>query len=239
MGGILGLIPARSGSVGVPRKNIRPLAGRPLIVYTVDAARASALDRIIVSTDSEEIASVAVASGAERPFLRPAALATGTTRAIEVVRNALDFFAEREHWTPDAVFYLQPTSPFRSAIDIDQALTLLRTSEDADSVMSVAPVRDHPSFAWTEKSGRLVPVFPGPRPERRQDLIPMVVENNAIVLSRTSYLDKAVAPDSLLINLASFVPMPVDFPVAVDIDTEADFRFADFLMRDHLGMLRD
>lgn len=237
MSGILGLIPARAGSVGVAGKNIRPLAGRPLIAYTVEAARASGIDRVVVTTDSEDIAAIAVAAGAERPFLRPAELATSTALAAGVVRHALGHFRTHEGWTPDAVFYLQPTSPFRTAADIDKAIAMLAAAPSADSVCSVAPVRDHPAFAWVERDGRLVRAFPDiRRPERRQDLSPMFAENNAIMLSRTPYLLSDLRDDLSVINIDNFVPFHIDDPLSVDIDTETDFSFADFLMRSRLGI---
>jgi CMP-N,N'-diacetyllegionaminic acid synthase len=236
MSGILGLVPARAGSAGVRGKNIRPLAGRPLIVHTIAAARASRLDRVVISTDAEEIAAIAAAAGAERPFLRPAELADATALAIGVVRHALEHFRRRENWVPEAVFYLQPTSPFRSADDIDTALDLLSAATTADSVMSVSPVSEHPAFAWIEEAGRLKPAFPHlVRPERRQDLTPLFIDNNAIMLSRTSYLLGDPAPDLPIINLANFVPMKIGGPIAVDIDNELQFSFADFLMRERMG----
>ncbi len=237
MSGVLGLIPARAGSVGVPQKNVRLLGGRPLVSHTVEAAKRSRLDRVVISTDSEDIASVAVAAGAERPFLRPAELASGTALAIGVVRHALEFLKREEGWVPDAVFYLQPTSPFRTSQDIDTALDLLARNPAVDSVMSVSPVTDHPCFAWVDVDGRLAPAFPSlRRPERRQDLTPLFVDNNAIMLSRTSYLLGNAAPDLTVINLESFVPLMVGGAVAVDIDNEMQFRFAELLMQEKLEL---
>jgi CMP-N-acetylneuraminic acid synthetase len=237
MAGVLGLIPARSGSVGVPGKNIRPLAGTPLIVYSVRAALGSRLDRTVVSTDSEEIATVAATAGAERPFLRPAHLATSETLSIDVVRHALDFFAREENWEPDGVFLLQPTSPFRTSADINRALDLLNASKEADSVVSMAEMRDHPTFGWVDRGdGRLVPIMPMvPRRENRQDLRPVFTESSAILLSRTRYLLGPGAPDRLVYNLLNFIPMLIAPPTTIDIDTEMDFRFADFMMRERLG----
>ena len=236
MSGILGLVPARAGSVGVRGKNIRPLGGRPLIVHTIEAARASRLDRVVISTDSEEIAVIGAAAGAERPFLRPAELAVGTALAIGVVRHALEYFRGHECWTPDAVFYLQPTSPFRSADDIDAALNLLGGAAAADLVMSVSPVNEHPAFEWVEEDGRLKRAFPHlVRPERRQDLTPLFIDNNAIMLSRVRYLLGDPAPDLPIINLRNFVPVKIEGAVAIDIDNEMQFSFADFLMRRKMG----
>jgi CMP-N,N'-diacetyllegionaminic acid synthase len=237
MSAILGLIPARAGSVGVRGKNIRPLGGHPLVVHTIEAARASRLDRVVISTDSPEIAAICKAAGAEQPFLRPVELATATALAIGVVRHALEHFRRSENWAPDAVFYLQPTSPFRTAGDIDAALDLLAANASADSVMSVSAVAEHPAFEWIEEDGRLKPAFPHlPRPERRQDLTPLFIENNAIMLSRISYLLGNSAPDLPLVNLNSFVPMKIEGLVTIDIDNEMQFRFADFLMREKMGI---
>jgi len=240
MSGVLGLIPARSGSVDVPGKNIRPLAGSPLIVYTIKAALGSHLDRTVVSTDSEIFAAVAAEAGAERPFLRPARLATSETLAIEIVRHALDFFAREENWRPEAVFYLQPTSPFRTSADIDRALDLLNACKEADSVVSIAPMRDHPSFGWVDRGdGGLIPIMPmTPRRQRRQDLTPVFAENSAILLSRTQYLLGKGAPDRLIFNPLNFMPMLIEFPATIDIDTEMDFQFADFVMQQMLDKRR-
>lgn len=236
MSGILGLIPARAGSLGVRGKNIRLLGGRPLVVHAIEAARASRLDRVVISTDSEEIGAIAAAAGAERPFLRPAEFATSTALAIAVVRHALEYFRSSENWLPEAVFYLQPTSPFRCAEHIDAALDILAAAPTADSVMAVALVNEHPAFTWIEEGGRLKPAFPHLlRPERRQDLTPVFIDNNAIMLSRISYLLGNPQPDLPLINLANFVPMKIDGPATVDIDNELQFAFADFLMRQRAG----
>ena len=190
MSGILGLIPARAGSVGVPGKNIRPLAGRPLICYAVEAARESGIDRVVVTTELRGY------RGGRRRGRRRTAVPAAGRNWRRAPRSQPASFATRsiiswahEGWTPDAVFYLQPTSPFRTAADIDKAHGDAGGRASANSVSSVAPVRDHPAFAWVERGGRMVRAFPDiPRPERRQDLSPMFAENNAIMLSRTSYL---------------------------------------------------
>lgn len=237
MSGILGLIPARAGSVGVPGKNVRPLAGRPLIAHTVEAACYSRLNRVVVSTDSEEIATIATAAGAERPFLRPSKLATNSALAIGVVRHALEYFQRHESWTPEAVFYLQPTSPFRTSADIDKALDMLAAENTVNSIMSVSTITEHPAFQWINQAGHLKPAFPQlVRPQLRQDLLPLFIDNNAIMLSRTSYLLSDSAVDLPIIDLNNFLPMMIDGPLALDIDTEMQFRFADFLMQDKMGM---
>ena len=229
---ILGLIPARAESTGIKRKNVRPLAGRPLLEYTVEAARQSRLDRVILSTDAEEFAAIGRRAGAEAPFLRPAELASTEAKAIEVVEHCLDFLDREEGWQPDAVFYLQPTSPFRSALHIDEAIAAL-SEGTAASVVSVMRPAQHPCFMFTKDgNGRLHPLLDmAQRPERRQDLPEVFALNVAVMLSLTPFLRQQAAHGGLVVNLDDFIPYFVGHPVTVDINTEEDFRFADFLMQ--------
>ena len=230
MAGILGIIPARAGSVGVPRKNIRLLAGIPLVAHTIKAAVTSRIDRVVVSTDSKEIMDIAVKFNAECPFLRPTHLATSSSLAIEVVRHTLDHYWLVEKWRPDAVFYLQPTSPFRTNSDINSALDLFRSDTSVDSVMSISLVNEHPSFQWIDSPTGLTIAFPDlPRPQNRQDLIPIYIDNNAIILSRTSYLLGDKSADLTLINYENFIPMRISGNMAIDIDTEIQFKLAEVL----------
>lgn len=136
---ILAIIPARGGSKGIPRKNLAELGGRPLIAWTIAAARTSlGLNRIIVSTDDADIAAIAKEYGAEAPFLRPADIAGDTASAHDVIRHALDYFnAAQEQY--DAVAYLQPTSPFRRGDQISEALALF-SQLSPDTLVSVVPV---------------------------------------------------------------------------------------------------
>lgn len=137
---ILALIPARGGSKGIPGKNLAPLAGRPMIEYTFDAALGSRLlTRCIISTDAPEIAASAERAGIEVPFLRPPELAQDDSATIDAVNHALDILAERESYRPDVVVLLQPTSPLRTAAHIDRALELM-FERKADSVVGVVPV---------------------------------------------------------------------------------------------------
>lgn len=184
----LGLIPARSGSKSVPNKNIVMLCGRPLIAYTLEAAaRASHLDRCIVSTDAEEIAAVCRAHGGEVPFLRPKELAADDTPTLPVVLHALETLGE----SYDAVMVLQPTSPLRTSQDIDAAISLLDANPVADSVISVVKVGDHhPARMKYLEDGYLVdPSFAEAHEgQRRQDLLPLYLRNGAIYLTRTRVL---------------------------------------------------
>lgn len=134
---VLAVIPARGGSKGIPRKNIRPFAGKPLIAHSIEAAKnAPDVDRVIISTDDSEIASVAKQFGAEVPFLRPEELATDSARVVDAVIHTLDYLRENEQYEPTHILLLQPTSPLRTSDDITRALARMRKS-GADSLVSV------------------------------------------------------------------------------------------------------
>jgi CMP-N,N'-diacetyllegionaminic acid synthase len=169
--GVLGVIPARGGSKGIPRKNIRLLAGKPLIEYTVHAARQSGVvDRLILSTDSPEIAAVGRGLGIEVPFLRPSALAQDDTPMVPVLQHALKTL-EEGGWSPDIIVLLQPTAPLRKPSHIAAAIDLLRSS-GCEAVASVAEVPRHlsPDYVMRIVDGRLVPFLPGGHAvTRRQD----------------------------------------------------------------------
>ena len=151
------LVPARAGSVRVPGKNIAPLAGHPLLAYSIAAARESGLfDAIVVSTDSEEIAAVARRYGADVPGLRPAAMARPTSPDIEWVRHALD----GADWELFSI--LRPTSPFRTGATIRRAWEALHAVAGADSIRAVRPVREHPGKMWRVEGDLMVPLLPQP-----------------------------------------------------------------------------
>lgn len=151
---ILGLIPARGGSKGIPRKNIRTFIDRPLIAWTIEAARQSGVcDRVLVSTDDDEIARVARRFGADVPFLRPAALAGDEVLTAPVIRHAVEWLAAQGAPVPDWVFVLEPTAPSRRFWHLQQAAKLLER-EQGDSLASVSRVPQHyvPSKQLTLKA---------------------------------------------------------------------------------------
>jgi len=151
----LALVPARAGSTRVPGKNIAPLAGHPLIAYTIAAARQSGLfGAVVVSTDSEQIAAVARRYGAEVPGLRPAAIAGATSPDIEWVRHVLD----GTDW--EVFSLLRPTSPFRTAATIRRAWDAFMAVPDADSLRAVRPVREHPGKMWRITGELMEPFLP-------------------------------------------------------------------------------
>ena len=192
---VLGLVTARGGSKGLPGKNLRALAGKPLIAYTIETAHASgAFDRLVLSTDDAEIAAVAGTLGCEVPFMRPAELARDETPHLPVVQHAVRWLDEHEGYQPDAVMILQPTSPLRQPQQIREAVALLESS-GADSVISVGRVPDHYHPMRTvsiDASGDATLFVTGEpvrrRINRRQDMPQAWAMNGAIYLLRTSLL---------------------------------------------------
>ena len=192
---VLGVITARGGSKGLPGKNLKPLAGKPLIAHTIAAAVASnVLDRLILSTDDEAIVAAGRALGCEVPFLRPAALAADDTPHLPVIQHAVRWMADHAGYQPDAVMILQPTSPLRTADDIRASVDLLERS-GADSALSASeiPAHAHPLRALrVDDTGAAVLFVTGEgvrhRINRRQDLPAAWVMNGAIYICRTRVL---------------------------------------------------
>lgn len=184
---ILALIPARGGSKGIPRKNVLPLLGKPLIAYSILHAQASqAINRVIVSTDDEEIAGVASQWGAEVPFMRPAEYAQDLSPDIDVFRHALDWLKTHEDYVPDLVIHLRPTGPVRRVEVIDRAIALLLSHPEADAVRSVSLALQTPYKMWRiTPQGYMQPVLriegiPDPQSLPRQQL-PLVYWQNGYV----------------------------------------------------------
>jgi CMP-N,N'-diacetyllegionaminic acid synthase len=188
----VGLVPARAGSQRVRGKNVKPLAGHPLIAYTIAAARESGcFDAVVVSTDSEEIAAIARDYGAEVPGLRPAAMATATSPDIEWVRHTLDLLAESGRRF-ELFSILRPTSPFRGAATIRRAWDeLLARGDGADSIRAVELCRQHPGKMWVLKGELMRPLLPQrpgevPTHSRQyQDLPPVYAQNSSLEIAWT------------------------------------------------------
>lgn len=224
------IIPARGGSQGIPRKNICLAAGKPLIAWTIEAALASpSLDRVLVSTDDQEIAEVALHWGAEVPFIRPAELATEAVPVVEAVGHALKWLEETEGYKPDNVMCLLPTAPLRLAGDIEAAIRLFE-EKNADSLISMTPVRDHPSWMKVVDDRGSVCDFiavKGARPPRRQELNPLFIINGAIYLARRHLLGD---PPSWYKGRAVAYVMPRSR--SLDVDTPWDLYLADLVLKD-------
>ncbi|CAE6487019.1 cytidylyltransferase domain-containing protein [Candidatus Nitrosotenuis uzonensis] len=154
---ILAIIPARGGSVGIPTKNIQKLAGKPLIQYTIDAAKKSKLvNRIIVSTDDKKIARIAQKLGAEVPFLRPKNISKSTSTQISFVKHAIEYLKNHESYEPDIIIILHPTQPLRTACDIDRSIRLLKKSK-SDIVLGVMKIKTHPYRSFWLRNNYLKP----------------------------------------------------------------------------------
>jgi CMP-N-acetylneuraminic acid synthetase len=222
---MLAVIPARGGSKRLPRKNALPLRGLPLISWTISAARASGvLDDILVSTDDEEIAAIARDAGALVPWLRPTDLATDTATSSAVLRHALAWY-EVEHGSVAGVVLLQPTSPFRSAASIRDAVASFRAQRDDDAhpVVSVSPAVNHPAWCFHVSGDTMQPFLGWDNLQRRsQDLQPAFALNGAIyvVPSATARIGEQL----LQPGMRPFVM--ADPREALDIDTEDDWRTA-------------
>jgi YrbI family 3-deoxy-D-manno-octulosonate 8-phosphate phosphatase len=222
VGPILCIIPARGGSKGIPRKNVRPLADAPLIVHTIRHALASRrVDHTVVSTDDEEIAQIARAAGA-KVVMRPAALATDSASSEAALRDALDQVGGTLGGEPSLVVFLQCTSPLRRPTDIDDAIRKLEES-NADSLLSVVPSH---RFLWREFNGQAQPLNydPAARP-RRQDREPEYQENGSIYLFRPWVLRECRS--RLGGKIALFVMDPA---TGHEIDDPDDFDFCEWLL---------
>lgn len=222
---VLGLVPARGGSKGVPRKNVALLGGRPLLVWTIDQALAATrLEAVVVSTDDDEIAAVAAGAGAEVVW-RPAELAGDATPTLPVVVHALDQL-EQQGRRFDAVCLLQPTSPFRADGSIDEAVALLER-DGGDSVVSVLPIphHHHPDWALVPTGDGAVSWATGADapPPRRQELRPAFHREGSIYLTRS----EVVRAGSLFGGRV--LPLLVDPADSVNIDGPDDWARAEEL----------
>lgn len=225
---ILALIPARGGSKVIPQKNIRSLAGRPLLWYTIAAARQSQYPlRLVTSTEDPEIAAVAAALGAEAPFLRPAELARDETPMVAVLQHALLYLAEHDRYTPDLVLLLQPTSPLREARHVDEAIELM-LNRRVDSVVSVCEAEHSPNWMVTvDIEGRVHPFLgEGDQYMRRQDLPRVYRLNGAIYLTRP----ELILRDGTILGTTTHAYI-MAAEASVDIDTELDWLLAEALIR--------
>jgi len=231
---ILALIPARSGSKGVPRKNVKNLCGLPLIAYTLQEAKKSKyIGRIVVSTDNRDIATIAQTYGAEIPFMRPLELAQDNVAEIAVIQHALQWMQENENYTPEIVVVLRATAPLKKTHHIDEAISLLIHHEDADSVRSVTVARQHPLKTWRVIDRRLIPfvtenaygiseAYNCPR----QQLPKAYIQNGAIDVIRLATLieKKSLTGDVIL-------PYIMEEKDSINIDSVFDFEEAERLLK--------
>ena len=226
---VLAVIPARGGSKGVPRKNITPVCGRPLIEYTIETAIAAGplFHRVVVSTDDPAIAEISRRAGADVPFIRPADLATDSAKSVDVLRHATHFVEDQDGLRMDWIMLLQPTEPFRTTEDLANAIGLAH-AERCDSVISVVQVfAVHPMLMKRIENRRLVPwCVDEPEGTRRQDYAPPAfMRNGAIYLTRRDIL---MERGSIWGSDSRPYVMPPERSVGVD--SELDLRLVELLM---------
>ncbi|MBK8428178.1 MAG: acylneuraminate cytidylyltransferase [Lewinellaceae bacterium] len=237
---ILALIPARGGSKGIPRKNIREFAGYPLIAWSIAAAKRSSLvTRVIVSTDDEEIAAVAREWGAETPFLRPDELAQDKTTDLPVFEHALKWLEDVEGYRPEIVVQLRPTSPIRPQTMVDDAIQILLNHKDADCVRGVVPAAQNPFKMWRfngegKPLAQLLEVegIAEPYNAPRQILPPVYWQTGHIdAIRETTIVNKRSLTGDVI------YPLLIDSKYTVDIDTLADWAKYEALVYSGLEMV--
>lgn len=225
---ILAIIPARGGSKGIPHKNIKDLNGKPLIAYSIEEAiKSRYIDKLIVSTEDEEIAAISKKIGVEVPFLRPKELSEDNTPGIDPILHAVKWLQDKGY-NFDYVMCLQCTSPFRKHSQIDKAIEML-IEKDADSIVSVCESEITPYWMKKIENGKLKDflnqdIFYA----RRQDAPKVYRLNGAIYLAKTQIL-----LDVKNWYTKNTLPYVMDKMSSVDIDNILDFKFAEFLMKEN------
>ena len=224
MSKVLAIIPARGGSKGLPRKNVLDLGGKPMIAWSIEAAAQSQhIDRCIVSTDDDEIAEVARSLGGDVPYIRPADIARDQSTTLDVALHAIEILDNY-----DTVVILQPTSPLRSAQDIDKTIEAMHKAKSQSAVSVCEPAKS-PYWSYrTDEQGRLVSLIdPQLASKRRQDLPDAYVLNGAVYVAQVDWLKKNLAFVDK--NTVAHV-MPAER--SLDIDTAFDLKLVAFYLHE-------
>ena len=230
---VLAIVPARAGSKGVPKKNLQPLAGHPLLAYAVVAGcECPEITRTIISTDSQEFANLAMSYGAESPFMRPADLAADSSPDLDYIVHALKWFDREENWKPDMVVQLRPTTPLREPEKLSEAVCALKADAKATSLRSAHPLNEPPHKMFQILNGRFAGFFPDdPRPDYfnlpRQSFPTAYYPNGYVDICRADYvLQNGTLYGS---EILAFVT-----EVSAEIDSPTDFEFLEWqLSRKH------
>lgn len=223
----IALVPARGGSKGVPGKNIKLLGGFPMLAYAIEAGlTAERIDRVVVTTDSPEIAELARQYGAETPFLRPAAISGDRATDLEFVMHALDWLRDNEGEEPDLLVQLRPTTPLRDPALLDGAVAAFRARPEATALRSAHPLAEPPQKMMGIADGWFTGLFPhDPRPEYynlpRQAFPTAYLPNGYVDLLRTAHLRSQG-------TLHGPRVMPFETPFAPEVDTVDDFELLEF-----------
>jgi len=232
---VLVIIPARGGSKGIPRKNIREFAGYPLISYSIAAGlKAESVTRTIVSTDDEEIARVARQYGADVPFLRPAEFSQDKTLDLPVFKHALEWLAENENYHPEVVVQLRPTSPVRPRTCVDDAVKILLNHPEADSVRGVVDAGQNPFKMWKidKISGKMQPLI---GVDGIKEAYNAPRQSLPDVYWQTGHID-AIRPRAILEKNSMsgdvIMPLVIDVRYTIDIDTPADWERSEWMVTD-------
>jgi len=227
-GKIIGVVPARGGSKGVPKKNIKLLGGYPLIAYSIVASKLSLkIERTIVSTDFQEIADLAISYGAEVPFLRPAEIAQDNSTDLELFQHMISWFTENESVIPDLLVQLRPTTPLRIPSEIDQAIAYIEEHPDASSLRSAHELPEPPQkMLQIDAKGFFKGFFPDdPRPEYydlpRQMFPKAYHPNGCVDIIKTDVVQRTNSLHGS--NIIAFVT-----PFVVEIDRPEDFEYLEY-----------
>ena len=228
--GVLAIIPARGGSKGIPRKNIRPFAGYPLIAYSIAAGlQTESVTRLIVTTDDEEIAEVAREFGAETPFLRPAELAQDRTLDLPVFQHALNWLAQHEDYHPQAVVHLRPTTPVRPPSLVDRSVSLLLAHPEADSVRGITTAHQNPYKMWL-MDGEDKPIRPLTSVPGIDESYNSPRQALPTAYTHTGLIDTIRPATILELNSMSgriILPLLFDPAYDADLDTPQDWKYAE------------
>ena len=220
---ILAIIPARGGSKGIPKKNIVEISGKPLISYSIEVAKKSKLiDKVVVSTDNDEIAEISKKYGAEVPFKRPSKLAKDNVPTYPVIRHTLKWLKENEKYEPDLVVLLEPTFPLRTSEEVDEAIKTIQKDDKADSLRGVIEPFQNPYRMWTVKGKYLQPLIPTDTQsfeQPRQSLEKVYWQNGYIYISKyKTIMEKGN------IHGEKILPFILDEGKFIDVDTEEDLK---------------
>ena len=229
---ICAIIPSRGGSKGVPGKNIRPLCGHPIIAFSIITALCcKEIERVIVSTDSEEISGIAKKYGAEVPFLRPSEISGDKSLAIDYVSHALKQLELADNYKPDLLVMLLPTTPLRETYLVDQAITQLKNTPDATGLRSVHELPEPPQKMMAIEDGYLTGFFPDdPRPEYfnlPRQLFPTAYHPNGYVelVRRNTLMNEGTLYGPKVLGAIT--------PFSIEIDTPEDFNYLEYYVKRH------
>ena len=225
---ILCIIPARSGSKGIPEKNIKPLCGKPLIAYSIEQAlQTDLIDRTIVSTDDEKIAKISRSFGADTPFIRPAQLATDEASTLDVLLHTIEWCKKNENLCFDIILLLHANAPLRDIVDIRKCIEIL-VDQNADNVFSVSPASNNPYFNMVEvKENGQVTLSKEGNVSTRQSAPPVYNMNSSIY---AWWNDILVDKKSIFLPKTQIHIMPRER--SIDIDEPIDFRIAEMIIKD-------